>query len=110
MAASLDNCVLAALGFEMIFRLVKSYPGALLDVVQHFLGKIDMAIQTSADGGPAERNLAQRFDRFLCPHLSICDLLRVTGEFLSKSHRRRVHQMRAPNLHDMPEFLCLGFE
>ena len=42
MTAGFDNCVLAALRFEMIFGLVKCYAGALLDVVQHFLGKIDM--------------------------------------------------------------------
>src|SRR6266853_1925497 len=32
MSACFDNCVLAALGFEMIFRLIKRDPGALLDV------------------------------------------------------------------------------
>ena len=89
---------------------IQTYPGALLDVVQHFLGKIDMAIQTSADCGPAKRNFAQSFDRFLRARLRIRDLLRVAGEFLSESHRRRVHQMRAPNLHDVPEFFGLGFE
>src|SRR4029077_9729334 len=65
MAARLDSCVFAALRFEMIFRFVKYYPGPLLDVVQHFLGKINMAIQTSTDCRPAERNLAQSFDCFL---------------------------------------------
>src|SRR6476661_565413 len=110
MAARLDNGVLTALRFEMIFRLVKCDPSALFDVVQHFFGKIDMAIQTSADCGPAERNLAQSFDRFLRARLRIRGLLRVAGEFLSESHRRRVHQMRAPNLYDVPEFFGLGFE
>src|SRR5437762_5115229 len=110
MAAPLYNGVLAALGFEMIFRLVKCYAGPLLDVVQHFLGKIDMAIQTSADCGPAERNLTQSFDCFLRARLRIRDLLRIAGEFLSESHWRRVHQMRASNLHDVPEFFRLGFE
>ena len=76
----------------------------------HFPGKIDMAIQTGADCGPAERKLAQDFDRFLRARLRISDLLRVAGEFLSEPHRRRVHQMRAPDLHDVPEFFRLGFE
>ena len=58
MAAGFYNCVLAALRFEMIFRLVKFYPGTLLDVAEHFFWKIDMAIQTRADCGPAERHLA----------------------------------------------------
>ena len=73
-------------------------------------GKIEMAIQAGADCGPAERELAQSFDRFLRARLRIRDLLRVAGEFLSESHRRRVHQMRAPDLDDVPEFFRLGFE
>src|SRR6187401_1913870 len=107
MAARLDNCVLAALSFEMIFCFVEFYPGPLLDVVQHFLRKIDMAIQTGADCSPAERNLTQSFDRFLRARLRVRDLLRVAGEFLSESHWCRVHQVRAPNLHDVPEFFGL---
>src|SRR6476620_7157125 len=94
----------------MIFRFVECYPGALLDVIQYFSGKIDVAIQTSADCGPAERNLAHSFDRFLRARLRIRDLLRVAREFLSESYRRRVHQMRASNLYDVPEFLGLGFK
>src|SRR4029077_17700204 len=103
MAARLDNCVLAALRFEMIFRLVERDPGVLLDVIQYFFGKIDMAIQTSADCGPTKRNFAQSFDHFLRARLRISGLLRVAGEFLSESHRSRVHQMRAPNLYDVPD-------
>ena len=110
MAARFYNCVLAALRFEMIFRFVEFYPGALLDVLQRFFREIDMAIQTSADSGAAKRNFAQSFDRFLRPHLRIRDLLRVPGEFLSQSHRRRIHQVRAANLDDVPEFFRLSFE
>src|SRR6478672_1663144 len=110
MAARFYHCVLAALRFEMIFRLVKCDPGALFDVIQYFLWKIEMTIQTGADCGPPKRNFAQSFDRFLRARLRIRDLLRVAGEFLSESHRRRVHQMRAPNLDDVPEFFRLGFE
>src|SRR6476661_2642201 len=110
MAARFYNCDLTALRFEMIFRFVECDPSALLDVIQYFFGKIDMAIQTSADCGPTKRNFAQSFDRFLRARLRIRGLLRVAGEFLSESHRRRVHQMRAPNLHDVPEFFGLGFE
>src|SRR5439155_12978154 len=69
MSARFDNCVLAALSFKMIFRLIKCDPGALLDMVQDFLGKIEMAIQTSADCGSAQCDLTQSFDSFLRTHL-----------------------------------------
>src|SRR5437762_8286298 len=110
MAACLYHCVLAALSFEVIFRFVECDSSALLDVIQYFLGEIDMTIQTSADCGPAEGNLAQSFDRFLRARFRVRDLLRIAGEFLAESHRRRVHQMRAPNLHDVPEFFRLRSE
>src|SRR4051812_45146715 len=94
----------------MIFRFVECDPSALLDVFQYFFWKIDMSIQTSPDCGPTKRNFAQSFDRFLRALLRIRGLLRVTGEFLSESNWRRVHQMRPPNLHDVPEFFGLRFE
>src|SRR5262245_7272917 len=110
MAARFDNRVLAALCFEMIFRLVKRYPRTLLYVVNRFLETIDMPIQTRADRSPTESNLAQSFDRFLRARFRIRDLLRIAREFLPESHRRRVHQMRAADFHDMPEFFGLRFE
>src|SRR5689334_18239716 len=98
MPARLNDGVLAALGFEMVPGLVKRYAGALLDVVQHLFGKIDMAIETGADSGPAKRNFAQCVDCFLYPRFAVRDLLRVPGEFLSKPHRRGIHQMRSAYL------------
>jgi len=57
-AARFYNRVFAALRFEMIFRFVECDPSALLDVIQRFFGKIDVAIKTSTDCGSAKRNLA----------------------------------------------------
>ena len=91
----------------MIFRLVKRDPGALLNVSQHLAGKIDIPVQTGANGGATERELAQNFDRFLRPLLSVSNLLRVTGKFLAESDRRRIHQMRPPNLDNLPKLLRL---
>ena len=110
MSARFDNCVLAALRFKMIFRLMKCDPGALFDVVQDFLGKIEMAIQTSADCGSAQCDLAQSFDSFLRTRLPIRNLLRVSGEFLAQPNRCRVHQMRPTDLDDVPKFLRFCFK
>src|SRR5713101_8878658 len=38
-SARFDHCVLSALRFEMIFRLVKCDADALLQVPQHFFGR-----------------------------------------------------------------------
>ena len=76
----------------------------------HFAGKIEMPIQAGADGGSAERELAQNFDRFFARALSVIDLLRVTGKFLAEPHRRRIHQMGAADLDDVPEFLRFRVE
>src|SRR5215831_14211617 len=105
MSARFDNCIFAALGLEMIFRLIECNTSALLDVVEHFLGKIDMAVQTGTDRGAAQRNFAQSFDGFLRTRLGVGDLLRVTRKFLAEPDWRRIHQMRPANLDDVPEFL-----
>src|SRR5262249_23098576 len=110
MATRLDNCVLAALRFEMIFRLVKYDAGALLDVMQHFLRKLDMTIQTGADRGSAQRNFAPSFDGLLRARLRVRDLLRVTGKFLAEPDRRRIHQMRSADFYDVPKFLRFCFK
>ena len=38
----------------------------------------------------------------------VSDLLRVTAELLSEADRRRIHQMGAANLDDVPKFLRLS--
>ena len=91
MTARFDNRILSGLRFEMIFRLVNAMPGALLQVPQHFLRKIDMQIETRSDCYSSERNLTQNFNRLLCAFFGITDLLRLTGEFLSKPNRCRIH-------------------
>ena len=75
----------------MIFCLVKIDAGALLQVPQHFLGKIDMPVQPRPDCRSPKRQLTQDFDRFLRPFFGISNLLRVPGKFLSQPDRGGVH-------------------
>src|SRR6266513_2071975 len=98
MTARFHYGVPAPLRFEMVLCLVKGDPRALLQMPQHFSRKIDMAIQACANRCSAERKLTQRFDRFLRARLRISNLLRVTGKFLSRSDRGRVHQMGPTDL------------
>ena len=108
--ARFDNCILSALRFEMIFCFVKRDAGPLLQMPQHFFRKIDVPVQAGANGRPAKRQFAQNFDRFLRAVLRICNLLRVTGKFLTEPDRRRVHQMCPADLDDVPEFFRLRFK
>src|SRR5438270_13335696 len=93
----------------MIFCLAKRDTRALLQVSQHFLRKIDVAVQARADRSSPQRKLAQNFQGFLRPLLGVSNLLRVAGKFLAEADRRRVHQMRTSDLDDVPEFILLRF-
>ena len=94
----------------MIFRFVKSDPGSLFDMSQHFLRKIEMSVQAGADRSPAKRELAQNVNRFLRAVFSVPDLLRVTGKFLAEPDRRRIHQMRPADLDDLPKLFRFRIE
>ena len=94
----------------MIFCLVKRDTRALLQVSQHFLRKIDVAVQARADRSSAQRKLAQNSQGFLRPLPGVSNLLRVAGKFLAEADRRRVHQMRPSDLDDVPEFVRLRFK
>src|SRR5581483_12102079 len=92
----------------MILRLKKGDPRSLLDVTQHFLWQMEMPIQSRADRGPTERELAQNLQGSLGARFSVSNLLRVPGKFLTEAHRCRVHQVSAPDLNNVPEFFCLS--
>ena len=109
-SAGFDHRVFAPLSLEMIFRFVKSDAGALFQMPHHLARKIDMSIQTGADGGPAECELAQNVDRFLRPFARIGDLLRITGKFLAEPYWRRVHQVGPADLNYLPKLLSFRLE
>ena len=91
MTARFDNCILSSLGFEMILCLVKRDAGALFEMPEYFLRKIDMPIQTCADSRPAERQFTQSFDRFFGARLRVSNLLGVPGKFLAEPDWGRIH-------------------
>ena len=66
-----------------------------------------MPVQPGADRGAAKGKLAQDFDRFFGATPGIGDLLGVTGKFLAEPDRRRIHQMGAADLDNIPEFFRL---
>src|SRR6266567_1874325 len=110
MTARFYDRVFSPLRFKMVFRLTKRDASTLLQMPQHFAWKIDMTIQTSADGRSTERKLAQSLDRFLGAFFGVNNLLRIAGKFLTEAHRCRVHQVGPADLDDLPKFLRLGFD
>src|SRR5213596_4168183 len=110
MTARFYDRVFSSLRFEMIFRLAKRDAGTLLQMPQHFAWKIDMTIQTSADGRSTERKLAQSLDRFLGAFFGVNNLLRIAGKFLTEAYRCRVHQVGPADLDDLPKLLRFGFD
>ena len=60
--ASTDG-IFRALRFEMIFRFAKRDAGPLFEMAHHLCGKFEVAIESGADRGAAEREFLQRGDR-----------------------------------------------
>ena len=111
LAARFDDRVLAALRFEMILRFAKRDAGALLEMAHHFGRKIADADSSPVPTAvPPSASSSQNRDRFLRALSRISDLLRVAAEFLAEPDRRRIHQMGAADLDDVPKFLRLCLE
>ena len=89
--ACFDEPILSSLRFEMVGCFAKFDAGSMLQMRHHFLREIDVAIQAGADSRSAERQFLQDADGALGAILRIAHLLRVTAEFLTEPHRRRIH-------------------
>src|SRR2546430_1487914 len=59
-------------------------------------------IDAGADGGAAERQLAQCLERLLDAHVPQLAVVRVAAEYLADPDRHRVHQVRAARNHLLP--------
>ena len=60
-----------------------------------------MGVEPGAHGGPAERELQQAGQGLLEPGDAVVELLRPARDLLPERQRRRVHQVRAADLHDV---------
>ena len=67
------------------------------------LGKARMRVEARADRGAALREREEAGHRGLDAAFSMLDLRSVAGKFLRERHRRRILQMRAPDLDDALE-------
>ena len=69
-----------------------------------------MGVEPGADRGAALRELIEPVQRLLDALHAVVDLRRIAAEFLSESQRGRVLQVRAADLEDVLERLCLVLE
>src|SRR6266545_5536451 len=69
-----------------------------------------MRVEPGADGGAAERNLAETRQRVAHAADPFANLGRVAAELLAERHRDRVHPVRATGLHDVVELARLRLE
>ena len=80
------------------------------DLAGYALRPLGMRVEPGSDGGPAERQLVKAVERALERALAEGELGRPSAELLPERQRRRVHQVRAPDLHDVLESLALGLD
>ena len=99
--------VLGALRFEMISRFAKCDAGALFEMPHHFRRENRDADSIRCRRRCRRGPVPARLDRFLRALPRVFDLLRVAAEFLAEPDRRRIHQMGAADLDDVPELLRL---
>ena len=62
-----------------------------------------MGVEAGADGGAAERDLAEPVERRLDALRALAHLRRVAAELLAERDRHRVHPVRAAGLDDVVE-------
>ena len=109
-AGELHEGVAGGLCLEGIGRWGDREARLLLQPLADSLGELGMGVEARADGGTAERDLAQARQRCLDAGDALPHLGRVAAELLSQRHGHGVHEMRAARLDDVVELLRLALE
>ena len=91
-------------------RARRSQTRVAREVFAHAGGELGMRVESCSGRGSTERNLPEAGHRVLYAGDSLPDLGRVAGEFLAERDRDRIHQVRAPRLHDVVELGGLPLE
>src|SRR6266542_637002 len=79
-------------------------------LLAHACCELGVRVQARADGGAAERNLAEPRQRIAHALDPLPHLRRVAGELLAERHGDRVHPVRPPGLDHVVELLRLCLE
>src|SRR5262249_51877816 len=109
-ARGLDETVACGLRLERIVRGADLEPRVRGDERSHALCELRMRVEAGADGGAAERNLAQPPERPLDPRLALAHLRCIAPELLAERHGHRVHPVGPARLDDIVELASLRLE
>ena len=107
-AAELDEGVAGALGLEVVARLGELLAGGLGEHLDHPGGEPGRGVDAGADGGAAQRQLADPGEHAVEPLGGVPHRGGVPAELLAEHHRRGVHQVGAAGLHQAGELVGLG--
>ena len=102
--------VARALRLEVVARLGERQLGGRCQLRDHRRREPGRGVDAGADRGAAQGQLRHSGERRLEPLDAVADLRGVAGELLAQRHRRRVHEVRAPRLHDRCELPGLALE
>ena len=109
-AVSGNHRVQGALGVEVIFSLPDFESCRLREPTRRALRELGMCIDPRSHCRPTKRDHEQLRLGGLRPTDRLLELACITPEFLAKSDRRCVLEVRAPRLDDRPELVGLGFD
>ena len=76
----------------------------------HLRGELRMRVHAGSDGGAAERNLTEPWQRVLHARDPLADLRRIAAELLAERDGHRVHPVRAARLDHIVELRGLRLE
>ena len=106
-AARRDDRVVTGERRELVGRGAEREPRELGDLRRDARRPLGMRVEPGADGGAAEREVEQALLRLVELLLGERELRGPAAHLLTERERRRVHQVRAPDLHDVRERLAL---
>ncbi len=87
--------------------MTNGYPVSLASSAGHANGELGVCVQARADRRAAQGQLTQVRDRFLDVLEPVVQKLDPAGDLLAERERRRVHQVRPPDLDELAKRLGL---
>ncbi len=106
----LDQSVPGRLGLEVVACLRQWQAGGRDQLLDDRRGKARRGVDAGAHSGATQRQLTDPRQRAVQALHAVADRGRVSAELLPEGHRRCIHQVRAPGLHDLGELDALALQ
>ena len=95
---------------ELVGRAGERMAGQTRELLRDSVREFGMRVESGADGGPSQRQLAQVRKRAFDVADTVIELRNPAGHLLAERERRRVLQVCAPDLHDFAKLFALAGE